>query len=94
MLKKWVVVFMLCLFTMGCKESFDYKLIAEGIVTQIKITGGGFANPSKRIFYLDDGSLTMFYSHDYQAVKIGDYIYIYHRNWDGKIITYKLLGDN
>ena len=89
------ILLLFCFFILlslaGCKDSFKYQLIAEGCVTHIEITGGGFMNPAKKIFYLDNGSVLIFGVWTYEDVKIGDCIYVYERDWDGRIIRRKPL---
>lgn len=81
-----IVVLALCLLVAGC-DDFEYRLIAKGNVTRIEIIGGGFMNPAMKVFYLDDGSLCIFGLDSYESVKIGDYVYVYYRDWDGKKIS-------
>lgn len=84
-------LFIILLFTGCILDADEYKLVAKGTITRIEIIGGGFANPAKRVFYFDSGSLCVFGLYEYEDVKIGDYVYVYHRDWDGTIITRKPL---
>ncbi len=78
---KTVIYLLIPLLLVGCTgKSFEYHLIAEGAVTNIEITSGGWANPAQRVFYLDTGSVYIFSIGSYENVKIGDYIYIYHKS--------------